>query len=348
MLVLMHLALCSFLVCCIMAGMDQQEQFVYWSCLMCTGFLYFMGDDFMLVSVFSAGLGSTRDTYTASVYGAFEEAHIFLEMSSCWSPYSVLSLVRQRIHALRQSITAWDFHEFMRQTAEAGFAGDLTPRAVLFFPLVRPMMRCIMAGMNQKDSCRGRRHHPCRGAEADPHGPLTLEITQLQFDMVFSSLLCRLCSSTDAGCGGDSRELPGGAAGAVPARLWTSLCSCSDKFPAVPGRGSDPFIDKFETDCFCLIFEAFFALRPAGREGQGGGNAGSLLPGVLPPQLGAFVMGYGQTHLINTQVRTTTTTTSTTSTTSRAALFEIALSAVFVFGVSLETGSMSLVRHGRG
>ena len=44
MLVVMHLALCSFLVCCIMAGMDQQEQFVYRSCLMCTGFLDFMGD----------------------------------------------------------------------------------------------------------------------------------------------------------------------------------------------------------------------------------------------------------------------------------------------------------------
>ena len=28
------------LVCCIMAGMDQQEQFVYWSCLMCAGFLF--------------------------------------------------------------------------------------------------------------------------------------------------------------------------------------------------------------------------------------------------------------------------------------------------------------------
>ena len=46
--------------------------------------------------------------------------------------------------------------------------------------------------------------------------------------------------------------------------------------------------------------DAFFAFRPAGRESQGGGDAGSLLPGVLPPQLGAFVMGYGQTHLINT------------------------------------------------
>ena len=50
---------------------------------------------------------------------------------------------------------------------------------------------------------------------------------------------------------------------------------------------------------FCLIFEAFFALRPAGREGQGGGDAGSLLPGVLPPQLGATVQWYGETHHCN-------------------------------------------------
>ena len=37
--------------------------------------------------------------------------------------------------------------------------------------------------------------------------------------------------------GPDDAELPGGAAGAVPTRLWTSLCSCSDKFPASPGTG---------------------------------------------------------------------------------------------------------------
>ena len=36
---------------------------------------------------------------------------------------------------------------FMRQTTEAGFAG-----AVLFFSLFRPMMRCIMAGMDQEYS----------------------------------------------------------------------------------------------------------------------------------------------------------------------------------------------------
>ena len=53
-------------------------------------------------------------------------------------------------------------------------------------------MRCIMAGMNRRTVDRGRRHHPCRGAEADPHGPLTMEITQLQFDKVLSSLFAGL------------------------------------------------------------------------------------------------------------------------------------------------------------
>ena len=43
----------------------------------------------------------------------------------------------------------------MRQTTEAGFAGYPTPRAVLFVPLVRPMMRCIMAGMDQEYSSVG-------------------------------------------------------------------------------------------------------------------------------------------------------------------------------------------------
>ena len=51
------------------------------------------------VSVFSAQLGSIVDTCTASVYGACEAAHIFPGMS----PYSALSLVRQRIHAVRQT-----------------------------------------------------------------------------------------------------------------------------------------------------------------------------------------------------------------------------------------------------
>ena len=60
---------------------------------------------------------------------------------------------------------------------------------------------------------------------------------------------CRArCCARHVPDGPDNAGLPGGAAGAVPARLRTSLCSCSDKFPPVPGRGSDPFIDKFETD----------------------------------------------------------------------------------------------------
>ena len=62
------------LVRCIMAGMDQQEQSVYWSCLMCTCFL-FLWEMTSCFSVFSAELGSTADTCTASVYGA-EEFHV--------------------------------------------------------------------------------------------------------------------------------------------------------------------------------------------------------------------------------------------------------------------------------
>ena len=57
------------------------------------------------------------------------------------------------------------------------------------------------------------------------------------------------------------------------------------------------------------FLQAFFALRPAGREGQGGGDAGSLLPGVLPPQLGATVQWYGETHQRKHLVHTTTTKT---------------------------------------
>ena len=49
--------------------------------------------------MFSAQLGSIVDTCTASVYGACEEALIFPGLS----PYSELSLVRQRIHAVSQS-----------------------------------------------------------------------------------------------------------------------------------------------------------------------------------------------------------------------------------------------------
>ena len=50
---------------------------------------------------------------------------------------------------------------------------------------------------------------------------------------------------------------------------------------------------------FSPVLRAFFALRPLGRRVPGGGDAGSLLPGVLPPELGAFVMGHRQRSLIN-------------------------------------------------
>ena len=92
---------------------------------------------------------------------------LMVQMTSCLSPYSALSLVRQRTHALRQSMElfkgrriqryAWfnSGYKFMRQTTEADFAGSLHLAPVLFVPLVRPMMRCIVAGMDQEYSYVG-------------------------------------------------------------------------------------------------------------------------------------------------------------------------------------------------
>ena len=71
-----------------------------------------LGDDFMIVSVFSAELGSTADTCTASVYGAFKRLTYLLHEGRLGSPYSALCLVQQWIHALCLSTTAWDFHGF--------------------------------------------------------------------------------------------------------------------------------------------------------------------------------------------------------------------------------------------
>ena len=84
----------------------------------------------------------------------------------------------------------------------AVIADDFTPRAVLFFPLVRPMMRCFMAGMDQEYSyvgvawwetveipqlqlIAGRRLF-FRAAETALHGPAlkTIEISQLQYTVI--------------------------------------------------------------------------------------------------------------------------------------------------------------------
>ena len=54
----------------------------------------------------------------------------------------------------------------------------------------------------------------------------------------------------------------------------------------------------------CRFFRAVYTgtrpgLTPAIRAGKGGGDAGSLLPGVLPPELGALVRVEGQTPSCN-------------------------------------------------
>ena len=142
-----------------------------------------LGDDFLFVSVFSAMFGSTANTCTASVYGVFGR-----------SPYSAPRSVQQWIQVHASDYGGWVF------------ASDLTPRAVLFFPLVRPMMRCIMAGIFLKDICPRLSSSSlswCGGRSpwSSDHGDYTVAVRQGFFVPV-----CWLCSSTGAGCGGDSRD----------------------------------------------------------------------------------------------------------------------------------------------
>ena len=67
-----------------------------------------LGDGFMIVSVYSALLGSTLDTSFVSVYGVFHILYVYWwimdpEVDSRPALFSALCLVRQRIHAVRQS-----------------------------------------------------------------------------------------------------------------------------------------------------------------------------------------------------------------------------------------------------
>ena len=62
-----------------------------------------LGDDFMIVSVFSAELGSTSDTCTSSFYGAFEEAPFF----SSWCLWEMTSGCLRIMHC----VSLWSFQE---------------------------------------------------------------------------------------------------------------------------------------------------------------------------------------------------------------------------------------------
>ena len=91
---------------------------------------------------------------------------------------------------------------------------------------------------------------------------------------------------------------------AVWAHAHASVCDDSWKnfthFPDEGGLGSCSRALWMMGDVsFCLIFEAFFALRPAGRECRVAGRRESSLPCVLPPESGATVMAYGLTFVIN-------------------------------------------------
>ena len=101
-----YLYVCSF-TCFFSCPCTWQSLVRCWSCLRCSGFWYFPGDDFRFVSVFSAQLGSTVDTCIASVYVAFWKN---LTLFSWWFPgddfrfVSVFSaMLGPVVHILRQS-----------------------------------------------------------------------------------------------------------------------------------------------------------------------------------------------------------------------------------------------------
>ena len=85
---------------------------------------------------------------------------------------------------------------------------------------------------------------------------------------------------------------------------------------------SSPYGGSGEDGAFSPVSRAFFALRPFGRRVPGGGDAGSLLPGVLPPELGASLWRISTETCVTNGAWTTTispsmTRTSTTTTISR-------------------------------
>ena len=204
----------------------------------------------------------------------------------------------------------------MRQTAEAVFPGYVTPRTV-FFPCLQagdarhhgqfgpegqfyarlsvatPQVQLldeVVVPVVCNDTCpgpvahsgaaAGAAHHQGhlhpRGAEFGFHGSdcsTDHEIPRLQF--LDKDLTCPLLSYTVALAGPDS-------AVSVGSRSWHCLGQVDD-MPA----GVSFFLGRVHR------YTAKVPL-PSGR-GRGGGDAGSLLPGVLPPKLGALRRVAGQT-----------------------------------------------------
>ena len=175
--------------------------------------------------------------------------------------YAAQCLVRQWIYALRQSRSLLKrFTHFLR---EGGLARPV--RAWNVDIISRPLYLAVNCSVSLASEHRyadfwemipgmvSAFYAPCSAVGtcvASVYEALG-RILHVKVTPQCSSLVgcCRArCCAQHVRDGPDNAELPGGAAGAVPARLWSSLCSCSDKFPAVPGRGSDPFIDKIETD----------------------------------------------------------------------------------------------------
>ena len=106
---------------------------------------WFLGDDFRIVSVFSAQLGSIMDTCTASVY----EASFFVFWWSLVSPFSAQCFVRQLLREMTSCKCSYSAHCSVRYWIYNA------PRAVFSSPVGRSRMLVILADMDQKNSFCG-------------------------------------------------------------------------------------------------------------------------------------------------------------------------------------------------
>ena len=219
-------------------------------------------DDFRIVSVFSAELGSTANTCAASVYEAFWKRGF-----SLGDDFRIVSVFSVELGSTANTCAASVYEAFWKR----GFFWEMTSRLSPYSALSLGR-QWIHVGFSL--CCFWK------------------NFTRfLRVRFLSCPLLCTTCAGWSRQCRIAWRCRRCSSCAVVDVVVFMQR-----QVPGSPGtrfRSVHRQVRDGLKWAFCLIFEAFFALRPAGREGQGGGDAGSLLPGVLPHQLGAFVMGHG-------------------------------------------------------
>ena len=156
---------------------------------------WFLGDDFRIVSVFSAQLGSIMDTCTASVY----EASFFVFCWSLVSSFSAQCLVRH-----------WNFN---------------APRAVFSSLVGRSRMLVILADMDQKNSCCGMFKTGFTGCAA----PRAVSVSLVRRPVMLGMMACM--DQDDSYCGMYKTGYAGCVHFAMCLFPWLAGLECSAFWP---------------------------------------------------------------------------------------------------------------------